>query len=69
MTDLVALPKPRFTSWETASIGRQIVSAMAGSSQGDVADWIISLWQRLVQITIDTQEEKLEATAHLRGTS
>jgi len=33
---------------------------MAGSSQGDAADWIISRWQRLVQITIVTQEEKLE---------
>ena len=69
MTDLAALPKPRFTSREAASIGRQIVSAMAGSSQGDAADLIISRWQRLVQITIVTQEEKLEATAHLRGTS
>ena len=29
MTDLAALPKPRFTSRETASIGRQIVGTMA----------------------------------------
>src|SRR3954471_3121716 len=30
--NLVVLPKPRFTSRETASIGRQIVSALAESS-------------------------------------
>ena len=34
MTDLVALPKPRFTYRETASIERQIASSVAGSSQG-----------------------------------
>src|SRR4051794_36436875 len=33
MTDLAALPKPRFTRRETTSIGRQIGSAMARSSQ------------------------------------
>ena len=38
MTDLVALPKPRFTSRETASIGRQIVRAMAGSIEGNAAE-------------------------------
>ena len=36
--DLVALPKPGFTSWGDGFNRRQIVSAMAGSSQGDAAD-------------------------------
>ena len=33
MTDLVALPKLRFTGREAASIGRQIVSALALSAE------------------------------------
>ena len=61
MTNLVALPKPRFTSRETDTIGPQIMGAMAGLGPGDAADQVISRWHRLVQITIANQEETPEA--------
>jgi len=52
MTDLVALPKPRFTSRETASIVPHFVGA----------------WQDQVRgMPLVAQAKKLEATAHMRG--
>jgi len=68
MTDLVALPKPRFTNRETASIGPADWKCYGGiKSRGCRLDHFAMT--ALGANHNSHPRGKLEATAHLRGTS
>jgi hypothetical protein len=57
MTDLVAFPKPRFTS-RVMAFNRAVDCECHGRIR-DAADQVISRWRRMVQITAITDEKIL----------